>query len=268
MSLEVRRFGRGTREMVGVLLQPASTASRRPAFLLCRPFGQEATRTASMYRVLADRLAREGTPVLTFDYHGTGDSPGEEIDQTLRGWVEDIEAAHDELLAQAGGPVHWFAMGLAGQLALRAAARMTQPPAHLVLWEPVFDGKNYLEAMFDAHRQELAYEYQQTWAQLIRQGRATEPTLPGDVLGFELGPTLTDEIRAIQQLPLAPALRRGTRIICGVHPEHEQRIAELPGGSSVSVRRIDSRTNWMLSQAMSSAIVPPEVVPALNATYA
>jgi uncharacterized protein len=205
MSLEVRRFGRATREMVGLLLRPSNAAARRPAFLFCRPFGQEATRTASMYRVLADRLAREGTPVLAFDYHGTGDSPGEEGDQTLRGWTEDIEAAHALLQDEAGGPVHWFAMGLACQMALRAAARIEQPPAHLVLWEPVFDGKTYLDAMFAAHRDELAYEYQQTWAQLIRQGRATEPAVPGDVLGFELGQALVDEIRLLQHLPLAPA---------------------------------------------------------------
>jgi hypothetical protein len=34
------------------------------------------------------------------------------------------------------------------------------------------------------------------------------------------------------------------------------------------VRTLAERTNWMLSQAMGTALVPPEVLPALNGTYA
>ena len=268
MSVEVRRFGGRDREMVGMLVNPVGSAPRRAAFLLCRPVGQEATRTASMYRVIADRLARQGTPALVFDYHGTGDSPGEEGEQTLEGWIADIETAHGVLRAETGGgPVHWFAMGLAATLALQAAARTATPPARLLLWEPVFDGEEYLAELFSAHRQELVHEYHEPWERLLRQGRAIEPQAPGDVLGFEIGEALARELRALRQLPLAPALRRGVRTSCGIHAERGQRLGGLVGGSSVTVWPIAERTNWMLSQAMGSAIVPPEVLPALNGTY-
>ena len=268
VSLEVRRFGRGGREMVGLLVKPAAAADPRPAFLLCRPIGQEATRAASMYRVIAERLARHGTPVLVFDYHGTGDSPGEEGEQSFDGWIADIEAAHELLCSEAaGGPVHWFAMSLAANLALRAAAPVPAPPAHLLLWEPAFDGPGYLAALLDAHRRELAEEYHLPWTRLLRQGRVVEPALPGDVLGFHYGEALTRDLQEWRKLPLAAALRRGTGISCGLHAEDEPRLRELGGGSAVTVRPLAERTQWMLSQAMGTALVPPEVLPALNGTY-
>ncbi|MFT3665077.1 alpha/beta fold hydrolase [Piscinibacter sp.] len=268
MSLEVRRFGTSARQMVGLLSRGRPGARPRASFLLCRPFGQEGTRTASMYRVVADRLAREGSTVLTFDYHGTGDSPGEEADQTLADWSHDIEAAHRVLVEEIGAAVHWFGMGLACHAALKAAARMPDPPAHLVLWEPVLDGPDYVQRLFASHRQELEHEYHLPWERLLRQGRVVEPALPGDVLGFAVGPAFAAEMQNLAPLPLAQAMRRGVRITCGVHEEHEARLAALTGAGLVSGKRIESRTNWMLSQAMGSAIVPPEVLPALNETCA
>jgi pimeloyl-ACP methyl ester carboxylesterase len=269
VTLEVRRFGRGDREMVGILVKPAGGAVRRPAFLLCRPIGQEATRAASMYRVIAERLARQGTPVLVFDYHGTGDSPGEECEQGFEGWITDIEMAHELLGAEsAGGSVHWFAMSVAANLALRAAARVSTPPAHLLLWEPAFDGPGYLAALLAAHRRELVHEYHLPWAHLLRQGRVTEPAAPGDVLGFHYGEALTRDLQEWRTLPLSAALRRGTGISCGLHAEDEPRLRELRGGASAIVRPLAERTHWMLSQAMGTALVPQEVLPALNGTYA
>jgi uncharacterized protein len=266
MTLLVKRFGTAARQMVGLMLPGKTGVRTRPSFLLCRPIGQEATRTASMYRVIADRLAREGSTVLTFDYHGTGDSPGEERDQCLADWSEDIEAAHRVLATETDCPVYWFAMGLACHPVLRAAARMLRPPAHLVLWEPVLDGSAYVERLYAAHRQELEHEYHYPWQRLLQQGRVTEPGLPGDVLGFNFGPKLTAEILSLPPLPVASVMRRSVGLTCGIHEESEPHLASLPASSLVRVVRIASRTNWMLSQAMGSAIVPPEVFPALNSS--
>lgn len=268
MNLEVKRFGTAERQMVGLLVRGRTGVPPRPAFLLCRPFGQEGTRTAAMFRVVADRLARGDSTVLTFDYHGTGDSPGEEVDQSLANWSLDIEAAHQVLAAESDCPVYWFAMGLACHPALRAAARMTHPPAHLVLWEPVLDGPAYAERLFAAHRQELEHEYHHPWQWLLRQGWVREPEIPGDVLGFDVGPQLAEEIRVLPPLPFASALRRTVGVTCGIHEESESLLSSLPGAGHVRVARIESRTNWMRSQAMGSAIVPPEMLRTLLSTVA
>ena len=264
MSLEVKRFGSAARQMVGLLVSGRPGGQARASYLLCRPLGQEATRTASMYRVIADRLAREGSTVLTFDYHGTGDSPGEEGEQSLADWTKDIEAAHSVLAAVSDRPIHWFAMGIACHPVLRAAARMPQPPAHLMLWEPVLDGPAYVERLYSGHRQELEHEYHYPWQRLLRQGRVTEPRIPGDVLGFDFGTRLAEEILNLPTPPLAPVLRRSVGITCGIHAENEPLLASLADSAHLRTVRIESRTNWMLSQAMGSALVPPEVMPALN----
>lgn len=69
--------------------------------MLCHGFPTEpksARTSASTYPQLADRLAADaGWTVLTFNFRGTGDSEG---NFSLSGWMADLRAAIDHLLAQ------------------------------------------------------------------------------------------------------------------------------------------------------------------------
>lgn len=267
MDLSIRHFGDAGRPMVGVLQQAAAGVPRRAAFLLCRPFGQEAIRTSAMYRALSERLAREGCDVLRFDYHGTGDSPGEEGPQSIAQWAGDMMAAHE--LLQGEEPqraVHWFGMGLGANIALRAAARVRQAPRHLVLWEPVLDGARYIEALLASHRSELARELGLEWPLLLRRGREREPALPGVVLGFHVGEKLTDELRHLRELPLAAAARRGVRLVCAVHEEDHALLDGLLDRKHLLLHTLENRTNWMSTEALGTALVPQEVPRTLLAT--
>jgi pimeloyl-ACP methyl ester carboxylesterase len=266
MDISIRRFGSASREVVGVHQSALDGAPRRPRFLLCRPLGQEAVRTAAVYRVLSDRLAREGCEVLRFDHHGTGDSPGDEGDQSLEGWVEDTLAAHAELGDDPARPVNWFGMGLGATLALRAALRARHPPARLVLWEPVLDGKAYSQTLLDAHRAELSREFGEPWARLLRIGKVTEPTLPGDVLGFEIGPRLVEELDRLQAVTVAPALRRGIRVTCAVHAEQRPYFEAIAADDHFQLHTIETRTDWRSSQAQGTAIVPTDLLRILLST--
>lgn len=163
MDISIRRFGARSREVVGVLQHARKGTSLRARYLLCRPLDQEAVRSAAAFRVLSERLSRESCDVLRFDYHGTGDSPGEEQDQSLAGWAKDLLAAHEQLEPGSAVPVNWFGMGLGATLALRAAEHAITPPRHLVLWEPVLDGASYVQALLSAHREELAREFGHPW---------------------------------------------------------------------------------------------------------
>jgi uncharacterized protein len=260
MGISIRRFGTPSREVIGVYQGVGDEAPPQARYLLCRPLGQEAVRTAAVFRVLSDRLARSGSEALRFDLHGTGDSPGEEADQSFEGWVEDTLAAHTELSANDEAPVNWFGMGLGGTLALRAALRAKSPPAHLVLWEPVLDGKAYARTLLDAHRAELTREFGEPWARLLRTGKVVEPVLPGDVLGFHFGNRLSEDIQQLQELSVAPALRRGIRVSCAVHEEVRPAFSNLVGNSSFSLHTIETRTDWRSSQALGTAIVPPDLL--------
>ena len=198
MEIEIRRCGSARRPFVGILQKAHREGRRRAAFLMCRPFGQEAIRTAPIYRAMSDRLAREGCAVLTVDHHGCGDSPGELDDQTLRGWVDDTLAADAQLRSDAPGvPVHWFGMGLGANIASLAVQRSAPAPRCLVLWEPVLNGEAYLQRLMTVHRAEMAREMGRKWSDLVRRRAESEPELPGTVLGFTVGRQLHEDVAQI-----------------------------------------------------------------------
>ena len=266
MKLSVRRFGPPAREMVGVLQSPRGDAKASTRYLLCRPLGQEAVRSAPVFKVLSERLSREGCEVLRFDYHGTGDSPGEEDQQSVSEWADDTLAAHGQLSLSDGPSVNWFGMRLGANVALQAAIRAKTPPRRIVLWDPILNGGAYLAALMEGHRDELVREFGEPWQRLLRRKKVTQPTLPGDILGFCMGSRLANELAQMEDIQIAPALRRGIQITCVVHAEDRTLFADLERNSLLTMQTIESRTNWMSSQAMGTAIVPPDLPKTLLAT--
>lgn len=254
--------------MVGVLQQPSATTPRRARYLLCRPMGQESVRAASVFRVLSDRLAREGCEVLRFDFHGTGDSAGDEDQQTLADWVSDVQTAHQQIAVDATAPVNWFGMGLGANLALRAALTATSVPRHLVLWEPILNGLHYVQALLDGHKAELARELGHPWARLMQMGKVSEPTVPGDVLGFHIGPALARDLHGLNNFDPVPALELGIQVTCCVSDETQLAHLSTALGAHplLKLQVVAERINWMSSQAMGTAIVPPDLPRTLLST--
>jgi pimeloyl-ACP methyl ester carboxylesterase len=254
--------------MLGILSLPDAPPGRA-AWLLCNPFGQEAVRSKQMYRVLAERLAREGCSALRFDLHGTGDSPGELADQSLSGWVADVLAADAWLRNRLKGavPVHWFGLRLGASLAALAAARAPQRPCEVLLWDPVIDGAGYGEFLLARHREALSEGLDMNWARLQRETGEPEPALPGCPLGFEVGPTLAAELKDFRTLPLADLLGGGTRVRVALAPDRLAR-AELPQAANLERVGIESRIDWTSSEALGTAIAPQDVQRAVLASVA
>jgi uncharacterized protein len=266
MDLQIRRIGPPSRELLGLLQASAPGKAARAAFLMCRPFGQEAIRTAPIYRAVSDRLAREGCPVLTIDYHGCGDSPGEADEQALADWAGDVQAADAQLRTDAPGLArHWFGMGLGANIAALAALKSDAAPACLVLWEPVLDGSRYAEVLLSAHRKELAREMQRSWQTLVTRGGESEPVLPGSVLGFTVGTRLHRELLALRDLPLREIAQRGVRLV--LVTQEPQRHAPLTADiATLRVQAVETPTNWLSIEARGTAIVPQEIPQTLLAT--
>ncbi len=101
-----------------------SGSSGTRGLVLCHGFpagpGGSAT-SGQTYPEFADRLAADtGWPVLTFNFRGTGASEG---DFSLAGWLTDLRAAIDHLLAIEPVTGVWLAgSGTGGALAICAAA--------------------------------------------------------------------------------------------------------------------------------------------------
>ena len=100
------------------------TMSTIPGVVLCHgfPAGAGGARTsATTYPELADRIAQEaGFAALAFNFRGCGRSEG---DFSLAGWLADISAAVDHLLASAPLSGIWIAgSSTGGSLAICVAA--------------------------------------------------------------------------------------------------------------------------------------------------
>src|SRR3954468_21813628 len=93
----------------------------------------------------ADALADAGIAVLRFDYHGCGDSAGDDLAPSrVRAWVESITSAIDAVRVQSGATaVVLSGVRLGATLALAAAAERSDVDA-LVLWAALPTGRAYL----------------------------------------------------------------------------------------------------------------------------
>ena len=125
-------FGPASRQLFGLFHAPERDA--RLAVVICMPLGQEAVRGHRLFRVLADRLARAGVAVLRFDYHGSGDSPGEDTDGDLEGWRRDVCTAHEELRRRTGARrIGWAAA--TSSTSLRSRLTSKPGPRRSTSWD-------------------------------------------------------------------------------------------------------------------------------------
>lgn len=232
--------------------------------VLCKPFGQEAIRSHRMFRVLADRLSRNGHPVLRFDYYGTGDSMGDDKDGCLSGWSNDLLAADRELRSLSGARgTTWAGMRLGASVAVLAAAQAPQHLSRLVLWDPVVDGKHYLEFLRARHIASLeeAYSLPQRPSPAVL---ARDPaTYRDEAIGFEMSPSLREQIAMLDvkthtwpPKPRSivvindPDVAGGDAVIgaCKQHRDHLQLVVLRHG------------TDWTTDNAGNSAMVPPQAL--------
>lgn len=246
--------------MLGMLTSPG-TGTGGLAVLFCNPFGQEAVRSKAMYRAFTERLLRHGVHSLRFDYHGTGDSPGEGDEQSLKDWIRDTRMAREALLrATQATRLQVFGLGLGGTIAALTALDSHPTPERLILWQPVGDGAAYLERMRAMHRQELARAFGEPWPAVRTLLHTAEPEAPGFVLGFPLGRRLTEDLAMLRELPLQVLAERGCRIDCA-GAAHEQTRAEKHPNISWHTSREDP--DWMSNEALGTAMVPPEILSVL-----
>ncbi len=116
--------------------------------VLCSPLGHEAVATHRGWRQLAESLAHQGLHVVRFDYHGTGDSEGNDFDPArLQTWQENIEAAAGLLREHCKvKAVTLVGLRFGAALALLAAERIADLEA-IALLAPVVSGRTHLREL-------------------------------------------------------------------------------------------------------------------------
>jgi len=150
-SLAIQRSSVHIDSSTGVLFgwyhHSPDAISRSCAAVICNPLGYEYTHSHRSLRHLADHLARSGVSTLRFDYHGTGDSPGTDLDpDRLTCWQNSIQAAAKKARdLSACKEVCFIGIRMGASLAASIASAINVNL--LVLWNPCISGRLYLREM-------------------------------------------------------------------------------------------------------------------------
>ncbi|MFB3787634.1 MAG: serine aminopeptidase domain-containing protein [bacterium] len=143
-------FGEAGKKLYGVIYPPAAGRWINGGWVLCAPYGIERFNSRRFLVKWSRELSQLGYWVLRFDYRGRGDSTGRFEDYTMEDHVEDIHAAVRELERKAGVPCRGLCGLRLGATLAAETVRRTGGNPMLVLWEPVVQGKEYINELLRA----------------------------------------------------------------------------------------------------------------------
>lgn len=176
-------FGGPSRQLYGVIQEPASSHFADYAVLMCYPFGQEYMRSHRAFRQLGNLFARNGVASLRFDYHGTGDSMGDSSEFSFQESVKNCQLAFEELQrVTAADRIHVVGLRLGAMIA--AAALGTKADVRgFVFWDSIISGASYINELRSTITDEQVEQLivNDTWW----------------VSGFPLYSSVRDEIQAL-----------------------------------------------------------------------
>lgn len=147
LPVEHRTLGTGQRFCLFHLPQGEV---KRGRVLYLHPFAEELNTTRRMVAQQARAMAEAGFAVLQMDLMGCGDSSGEFSDASWSDWVEDALVAQQWLTQFTSGPTWLWGMRSGALIATELLARLTEP-AHILLWQPVANGKQMLQQFIRLH---------------------------------------------------------------------------------------------------------------------
>jgi uncharacterized protein len=258
------RFGAASRQLFGLYQEPLAHVARGESILLCNPFGQEAIRSHRLFKVLADRLCRDGFHVLRFDYFGTGDSAGNDDEVSIAGFIADLLLADEELLRRSACTKRsWIGLRLGATVAAIASANTAVAPQRMVIWEPVVNGAAYLAELENAHDVALEDAYGSRCATDAELKFHFERESGNEVLGFPLTQKLRQELNSLSLDAFANTKTSIVDIFAnesmlGSTGDLSQRLTAR--GIDVRNESISEPIIWTADEMMNAATVPGEVL--------
>jgi alpha-beta hydrolase superfamily lysophospholipase len=184
ISRRAMYLGSGPEALFAWYHHAARSIPRDCVAVICAPMGPEYTRSHRTIRHLADRLATAGIAALRFDYQGSGDSPGSELDADRFGqWRRSVAAAawHAKRLSGCTR-VCLIGVRLGATLAALEAEEVGADLA--VLWNPVVKGRAYAREL-------------QAIAMTAAEDSARSPDGAFESAGFRIEPELFAAIKSV-----------------------------------------------------------------------
>lgn len=256
-------FGTDARPLAGRYHVPANGLTRG-AVVLCQAFGVEAAAAAPAMRELAEQLVDKGLAVLRFDYDGTGDSAGDDFDDSrVEAWRSSIVAAI-EFLRSRGHP--WIgAVGLRlGASLLAETLRGEVTASAAVLWDPCISGRTFLREQQLMLRVLSGEEHPDDGRRYGPGVTFTEPTVVAlstislkDALNDGVVPTLLITREGDREVnSLAESAARQGLTSCAVSGQTEL-VGVEPSVARVPLATLDVITDWLSQMAGTNLHEPP-----------
>lgn len=184
----------GGMQSLGVLSVPLED-QRDAGWLVCHSFGMEQVWLQPVEVAAARRLSAAGFPVLRYHAQGYGDSEAPTEDATLASQTRDALDAIGVLVAETGVSRVGLVGGRVGATVAALASERSDANA-AILWEPVIDGRRYIESLLRiANATELGIASKlKTVARDPHRTFSQRGVL--DVQGFPLHRAVFDEVSA------------------------------------------------------------------------
>ncbi len=152
ISRQASYFAAGSNRLFGWYHHVLTVPQLDCVAVICNPIGHEYAHCHRSIRHLADQLAASGIPALRFDYSGTGDSPGFDIDANRVGnWqleiVGAIKFARELRDGNASGRTKVCLIGIRLGASLAALASESHPADFLVMWNPCVSGRRFVREL-------------------------------------------------------------------------------------------------------------------------
>jgi len=199
-------FGDKENPLFGIYHAPLSPASRDTAVLICYPILQEYIRSHRALRYLADQLSKAGCHVFRFDYFATGDSAGSFKQASLAQWQESIRLAEQELRDLSG--VRKISIVGLRFGAMLAAQHDSENIQDMILWDPVSNGRQYIEDLKIMHKNMLVDP-----DRFIKPRHDEVNESATELLGFSVNNELCEQIQQSQIIKNFNSSARKTCII-------------------------------------------------------
>jgi alpha/beta superfamily hydrolase len=233
--------------LYGVFHGSATEAAQ--ALLVCSPIGQESVRAHFVLQKLSRQLAEQGTPVLRFDYFGTGNSSGNDIDASIERWRSDVVEAFRELRRRVpSARITVLGARLGASLAWSVLREIDF--AHLVVWDPIVNGGEHVRELRAQHQAQVRE------LQSLRSGRWPRALRGGEELaGFTFSRVALEQLQRLV-LDEPSFAQRGSIDWIGSAPDTVQRrLHEVY--SSGHFKSIDYNCEW--SSSRPAAEILPDV---------
>ncbi len=230
---------------------PAEQNIRNCAVVLCYPAGHECIQFHRVFRQLAALLAAAGFPVLRFDFYGSGDSSGDTEDARIHQWLIDIRTATGEA-QQRSEAAHVCLVGLrlGASLSLLSGLEVDG----LVLWDPVVDGRTYLDELTALHREMLSIAHLKP-----------EDHGPTELLGFPLTDQMRVDLESLNLQGLKQKPANHILVIQSHETADQQPLAAHLRDLRASVKylHLPNPSFWTWMEDFSHVLVPQPILHAV-----